>query len=392
MLLEQTGASAPVFAKDHDAVGRSMTRPFLAASPYIKLGLFGCNTSGGSGLSRVPDRWDGSWEANAKLALIAEAAGLDFLIPVARWKGYGGATDYQGSAIDPVSWTAAILALTRQITVFTTVHTAFTHPVLAAKQFASLDAIGDGRFALNIVCGWNADEYRLFGLELPKEHDERYALGDEWLDIILRIWESDEPFDWDGRFFTLKGVVGNPKPVRRSLPPLMNAGASPQGRDFAARKSDILFTSLLEPEQAAGELRAHKALAQTYGRAAQIMTGSYVVCRPTRQEALDYHHYYAEEMADDEGVERLMAALSLNAKSFPPALYGELKIRFAAGHGGYPLIGSPDDVADGIARIATAGFFGLTIGFVNALSEFPFFRDEVLPRLSSRGLRPPLPG
>jgi alkanesulfonate monooxygenase SsuD/methylene tetrahydromethanopterin reductase-like flavin-dependent oxidoreductase (luciferase family) len=367
-----------------------MTRPFLAPSPYLKIGLFGCNTSGGSGLSCVPDRWDGSWEANARLALMAEAAGIDFLIPVARWKGYGGATDYQGSAIDPVSWTSAILALTRRITVFTTVHTAFTHPVLAAKQFASLDAIGNGRFALNIVCGWNADEYRLFGLELPKEHEERYALGDEWLDIILRIWGSDEPFDWDGRFFTLKGVVGNPKPVGRSLPPLMNAGSSPQGRDFAARKSDILFTSLLEPEQAAGELAAHKALAQSYGRAAQIMTGAYVVCRPTRREALDYHHYYAEEMADRAGVERLMSALSLNAKSFPPALYGELKIRFAAGHGGYPLVGSPDDVADGIARIAAAGFFGLTVGFVNALSDFPFFRDAVLPRLSSCGLRPPI--
>ena len=268
-------------------------------------------------MTTVPERWDGSWSDNAQLAVMAEAAGLDFLIPVARWKGYGGATNYQGSAIDPVSWTSATLAVTRKITVFTTVHTAFTHPVLAAKQFASLDAIGNGRFALNVVCGWNAEEYRLFGLELPKEHDERYALGDEWLDIILRIWDSDEPFDWDGRFFKLKGVVGNPKPVGRALPPLMNAGSSPQGRDFAARKSDILFTSLLEPEQAVDELRAHKALAESYGRTAQIMTGSYVVCRPTRQEALDYHHYYAEEHVDGEGVERLMTALSLNAKSFP---------------------------------------------------------------------------
>jgi FMNH2-dependent dimethyl sulfone monooxygenase len=367
-----------------------MARPFLAPSPYLKLGFFGTNTSGGSGLSRVSGRWDGSWEAKARLAVMAEEAGLDFLIPVARWKGYGGATNYQGSSIDPVSWTAAMLALTKRITVFTTVHTAFTHPVLATKQFASLDAIGNGRFALNVVCGWNADEYRLFGLELPKEHDVRYALGDEWLDIILRVWESEEPFDWNGQFFKLKGVVGNPKPVGRTQPPLMNAGSSPQGRDFAARKSDILFTSLLEPEQAVPELEAHKALARSYGRTAQIMTGSYVVCRSTRQEAVDYHRYYAEEMVDQEGVERLMTALSLNAKSFPPALYGELKIRFAAGHGGYPLVGSPDDVVDGIARVAKAGFFGLTIGFVNALRDFSLFGDEVLPRLVARGLRAPL--
>ena len=364
-----------------------MTRPFLAPSPYIKLGFFGTNTSGGSGLTQVPDRWDGSWQHNAELARMAEDAGLDFLIPVARYRGYGGATNYQGSSIDPVSWTAAMLAFTKTITVFTTVHTAFTHPVLAAKQFASLDAIGNGRFALNVVCGWNADEYRLFGMELPSEHTERYALGDEWLDIILKIWTSPADFDWDGKFFKLKGVVGNPKPVGGLLPPLINAGSSPQGRDFAARKSDILFTSLLEPEQATPELIAHKALAKSYGRTAHVMTGSYVVCRPTRQEALDYHRYYAEEMVDREGVERLMSALQMNAKSFPPALYSELKIRFAAGHGGYPLVGSPDDIADQIERVAKAGFFGLTLGFVNALRDFPFFRDEVLPRLVACGLR-----
>lgn len=169
-----------------------MTRAFLQPSPHLKLGLFGYNTSGGAGLTKVPERWDGSWAANIGLARMAEGAGLDFLIPVARYKGYGGATNYQGSSIDPVSWTAAILAITQKITVFTTVHTAFTHPVLAAKQFASLDAIGNGRFALNVVCGWNADEYRLFGMELPREHDERYALGDEWLDIIVQIWRRDE--------------------------------------------------------------------------------------------------------------------------------------------------------------------------------------------------------
>ena len=51
----------------------AMTRPFLAPSPYIKLGFFGTNTSGGSGLTRVPDRWDGSWENNAKLAVMDNA-------------------------------------------------------------------------------------------------------------------------------------------------------------------------------------------------------------------------------------------------------------------------------------------------------------------------------
>ena len=368
-----------------------MTRPFLAPSPYIKLGIFAANASGGSGVTTVPERWDAAWSRNLRLALLADAAKLDFLIPVARYLGYGGAGNKQGSSLDPVSWTAALLAVTRDITVFTTVHTAFTHPVLAAKQFATLDAIGGGRFGLNVVCGWNADEYRLFGLELPSEHVVRYALGQEWLDIVRRIWTSDAPFDWNGQYYRLKGVAGSPKPLGGTLPPLMNAGASAEGKDFAARNSDILFTSMLEPEQAAEQVRVQKAMAAGHGRTAHIMTGSYVVCRPTRREAEDYHRYYAEQNVDAEGLERLMSAQRLNAKSFPPALFQELKIRFAAGHGGYPLVGAPDDVADRIARVAKAGFFGLTLGFVNFLDELPFFRDEVLPRLVARGLRAPVP-
>ena len=82
--------------------------------------------------------------------------------------------------------------------------------------------------------------------------------------------------------------------------------------------------------------------------------------------------------------------VQLNAKSFPPTLYTELKIRFADGHGGYPLVGSPDDVADGIERVGKASFFGLTIGFVNALREFPLVPNEVLPRLVARGPRAPI--
>jgi dimethylsulfone monooxygenase len=53
----------------------------------------------------------------------------------------------------------------------------------------------------------------------------------------------------------------------------------------------------------------------------------------------------------------------------------------------YPLIGDPDDVAAELAKISAAGFIGTTITFVNYVDEFPYFRDEVLPRLERMGLR-----
>ena len=58
----------------------------------------------------------------------------------------------------------------------------------------------------------------------------------------------------------------------------------------------------------------------------------------------------------------------------------------AADHGGYPLTGTPDQVADGIALLVEAGFGGTTLSFVNYVDEFPYFRDEVLPRLEKRGV------
>jgi alkanesulfonate monooxygenase SsuD/methylene tetrahydromethanopterin reductase-like flavin-dependent oxidoreductase (luciferase family) len=85
-----------------------------------------------------------------------------------------------------------------------------------------------------------------------------------------------------------------------------------------------------------------------------------------------------------------MELQGLHAQSFPPEAFQMFRQRFLGGHGVYPLIGDPDDVASELAKISQAGFIGTTITFVNYLNEFPYFRDEVLPRLERMGLREPL--
>jgi len=82
------------------------------------------------------------------------------------------------------TWATGFLASTRRITVFATAHRAFTHPIVAAKQFATMDQIGSGRFGLNVVCGWNKPEYDMFGIPLPTEHTARYGFGQEWYDVV----------------------------------------------------------------------------------------------------------------------------------------------------------------------------------------------------------------
>ena len=112
----------------------------------------------------APERWSASWEDNLRMAILADDAGLDFLLPIGRWKGYGGETDYQGSSFETITWASGLLAQTRRITVFGTVHVPLFHPVLAAKQMVTADHIGHGRFGLNVVSGWNPIEFGMMGV------------------------------------------------------------------------------------------------------------------------------------------------------------------------------------------------------------------------------------
>src|SRR3954469_4291532 len=157
----------------------------------LALGTFGLNLSGAISATTVDERWSGSWPDNLALARLADDAGLDFMMPVGRWRGYGGITDHNGSSFETLVWAAGLLASTRRIRVYGTVHVPLIHPVLAAKQMATADHIGGGRFGLNIVCGWYEDEFRMFGKTVGESSDARYDEGDEWLDIVTRIWNED---------------------------------------------------------------------------------------------------------------------------------------------------------------------------------------------------------
>jgi alkanesulfonate monooxygenase SsuD/methylene tetrahydromethanopterin reductase-like flavin-dependent oxidoreductase (luciferase family) len=82
-----------------------------------------------------------------------------------------------------------------------------------------------------------------------------------------------------------------------------------------------------------------------------------------------------------------MRLQGMHAQSFPPEALRTMRDRFSAGHGTYPLVGDPDTIAKEMARIPASGFAGTTLSFVDYVKEFPYFRDEVLPRLEKMGLR-----
>jgi alkanesulfonate monooxygenase SsuD/methylene tetrahydromethanopterin reductase-like flavin-dependent oxidoreductase (luciferase family) len=347
----------------------------------FRLGLFAPNCSGGLTMTKAPERWEASWENNLEAARLCDAAGLEFILPVGRWHGYGGETDTEGTSFETLTWASALLAATRDVAVFGTLHVAFINPIFAAKQIVTAHHVGEGRFGLNIVSGWNAGEFEMFGIAL-NEHDERYAYTEEWLTIVKRIWSEDEAFDFHGRFFELKGVVSKPKPFGGERPLLISAGNSRGGRDFAVRNADCLFMTIIDLDALPEEIATLRAISPDAG----IYASGHLICRPTRREAEDYYHYIVHDMGDWEAAEHT-AIIRTKGRETPFATLQRLKERLIGGLGTYPVVGSYDDAAERFARMYEAGLSGMAVWLVNYISDFPALRDEVLPRLERLGLR-----
>lgn len=359
--------------------------PVLADDRFL-LGTFATNCSGGMSPTKVPERWVNSWENNLKLAKMLDAAGIDFMLPIARWIGYGGEIDFHGGVLETITWATGLLASTERLTVFATVHTAANHPVVVAKQIATMDQIGNGRVGLNIVAGWNKPEYEALGLVLPDDHPTRYAYAQEWFDIVRKLWTSEDYFDWEGRNFHLRHVKGDPRPLRGTVP-IINAAGSGEGRAFATRNANFLFTPAIDLERSRKEIAELKAQAAAQGRSVDVLTFAHVVCRPTEKEAKDWLRYTVDEGADWVATDNLVRLQFAHAQSFPHDLLAQIRYAMAAGHGGFPLTGTPEQVAEGILALHRAGFRGTTLSFVDYNAEFPYFRDAVLPLLEQAGIR-----
>jgi alkanesulfonate monooxygenase SsuD/methylene tetrahydromethanopterin reductase-like flavin-dependent oxidoreductase (luciferase family) len=322
---------------------------------------------------------------------LADELELECMVPIARWKGYGGQTNVNGSSFESIAWACGLLAATQRINVFCTVHVPLMHPIVAAKQMATVDHIGHGRLGVNVVCGWNEDEFQMFGVT-KHEHDDRYEQGEEWWSIIRRVWSGQTPFDFEGRFYRLGMVQGEPRPFGGAAPLMMNAGSSPRGRTFAIANSDMHFDGVRSPEASAERIADTKARARALGREVQVWTPVGVVCRPSAAEADEYIAYLVEHA--DWGALGHLAALHASDAARRTDAEGAFRRRGdvsterqVLARGSYCVIGDADHVCRELLRLHRVGFDGLVLNFVDYLGELPYFAQEVLARLEHSGVR-----
>jgi FMN-dependent oxidoreductase (nitrilotriacetate monooxygenase family) len=166
----------------------------------------------------------------------------------------------QLSLLDPLTILPIMAAATRHLGLGATLSTTFHHPYHLARTLASLDLLSGGRACWNVVTSSTNFEARNFGMEKLPEKDQRYDIGDEVLEACCALWNCWEPnalvmekaagifgdatkvhyANYEGKYVKTRGPLSLPRSPQ-GRPVLMQAGASPRGREFAARWAEAIF-------------------------------------------------------------------------------------------------------------------------------------------------------
>lgn len=349
----------------------------------MKLGVFGSNCSYGVMASLAPSTYEVSWDHTVKIAKQAEDLGFEAMVPIARYKGMGGESNFNGENYETHTWAAGLAQATEKIMVFSTIHVPAKHPVVAAKESVTVDHISGGRFGLNLTMGWYAAEMGMFGVK-QREHDERYAYGSEWTDIMKKLWTIEGEFDYKGKYFDLKRLEAEPKPIQDPYPVLVNAGNSPAGLEFCARECDFNFIAFATAEEAKETAARVRGIAQNHGKNLGILSYGNIISRETEKETQELYRQILD-MGDWSVAESVSKGLGSESGSFEQIK--AMQERFITGYGGYPLIGTPEQIVDQLVKISEAGVDGMLLGFLDYHEDLKFFGDNILPLMKQAGLR-----
>ena len=343
--------------------------------------------------------------------------------------------------IEPLTLLTAAARATTRIGLIATASTSYNDPYNLARRFGSLDHVSGGRAGWNIVTTAGDAAARNFGLEAQPAHTERYQRADEFLEVIEKLWDSWEddaivadpgsgvwadeskihPVEHRGRFFSVHGPLNLPRSPQ-GYPVLVQAGSSEDGKDFAARHAEAVFTAqqtLADGQAFYADLKRRVALAGRDPDGVKILPGLVPVIGSTEAEALDLDTQLDELILAESARDRLArqfgldpSALALD-KPLPADLPAEDEIegaksrytlivelgrrenltvrqligRLGGGRGHRTFAGTPEQIAGTIEEWAREGAAdGFNIMPAVLPSGFELFAEHVVPILQRRGL------
>ncbi|WP_405595581.1 LLM class flavin-dependent oxidoreductase [Streptomyces sp. NBC_01410] len=375
-----------------------------------------------------------------ELARTAERGRLDSLFladGVALW---GNARYNAVGGFEPLTLLSALAVATEHIGLIATVSTTFNEPFHVARKFASLDHISGGRAGWNIVTSGNVAEARNFGREEHLEHALRYERAAEFLDVTKQLWDSwrdDAPVvDRERGVYSEEGAVAaidhrgthfrvdGPLNVQRSPqghPLLVQAGSSEDGKEFAARYAEAVFTAQQTLADGQTFYKDLKSRLAKYGRRPdqlKILPGICPVIGATEAEARALEDELTGLQVPEYGLEQLSGMLGTDLSGLPldgplPELPEERDIngnksrftlvadlarreqltirqliaRLGGGRGHRVFAGTPEQIANQLEEWFTQGAAdGFNIMPPYLPGGLDDFVDQVVPLLQDRGL------
>jgi alkanesulfonate monooxygenase SsuD/methylene tetrahydromethanopterin reductase-like flavin-dependent oxidoreductase (luciferase family) len=370
---------------------RSATNP-LFNSNRMKLGVFAFNGSAAT-MTTLPDQYEPTWPNTLDVAREADRAGFEALVPYARWRSFVDADHRSGRVFETLTWAAALGAATSYSAVMSTCHVPLVHPLMAAKAATTIDHISNGRFALNIVCGWFEPEIEMFNAP-QLDHGQRYGYADEWVTILKRLWTEDDAFDLPGRYISVSGALSQPKPIQKPYPALMNAGGSETGRRFVARHCDLAFVVPRQDDDSIikEQVDQYREFARREtNRDVQVWSSAYVAQADSYDDAVKFVDYYAMEHGDDAHADAFIRESITRSRVMAPEALQKLRRSVKAGTGGVPLLGTAADIVARLERLSRCGLDGLLLVWMDFQDGIRRFNREVLPLMEQAGLRLPKP-
>ncbi|MFJ9832552.1 LLM class flavin-dependent oxidoreductase [Streptomyces sp. NPDC101169] len=376
-----------------------------------------------------------------RLARIAERGTFDSLFLADGPQLWSNLAQRPAGALEPLTLLTALATATEHIGLIATASTSYNSPYNLARRFASLDIVSGGRAGWNIVTTAGREAARNFGLDAEPAHAERYARAAEFLDVSLKLWDSWEddaivadkaagvwgddrkihPPRHKGTYFAVEGALNVPRSPQ-GYPLLVQAGSSTDGKAFAARYAEAVFTAqqtLADAQAFYADLKSLTAGAGRDPEHIKVLPGIVPVLGATEAEARANERVLEDHIVPEHGRARLESLLHLEPGALdldrelpgdlPPesAIEGaksrytlvvelarrerltvrQLIGRLGGGRGHLTFAGTPEQVAGQIETWFTQGAAdGFNIMPAVLPSGLEAFVEHVVPLLRRRGL------
>ena len=348
----------------------------------MKFVVFLPNGSNGYVLSEAIKPYFPTYDHLSSISIEAENQGLSFALPMIKFRGFGGSTGFWDHCLEPFTLVGALSAITNKLNFIPTVSLLALHPAYTARMIATLSNISGGRVGLNVVTGWNSQEYAQMDLwPGSKFYEERYEYASEYMAVLNDLWTTGH-CNRKSKYWDLEDCHCLPQPDHPI--PIISAGQSPAGVKFCNDYADQRFVF--------GHPDMLEKLEQQRSTGAESNYGAYILLHMIVERTDEKARKIGEEiirMADKTAISNIISSAKLDTNTGGTSEKHTLALEktLEEGNSAFHMIpvihGSPTTVAIKLDEIAEkTGADGFMFSWNDFEKGIRIFGQEVLPKLN----------